>query len=126
MIVSNGEFRIVFVAKDFKASTHFYGEVLGLPIHHNWDFGPTDCGAVYHCGSGLLEVLGGLEGTEYVPPTGAWVSMQVEDVDAAYAHVKAAGVTIVDAPKDYPWGHRILKVKDPDGLQIWLFAAVAK
>mgnify|MGYP001547384066 CR=1 FL=1 len=124
MIVSNGEFRVVLVTKDFKASTHFYSEVLGLPLHHDWDFGGTDCGAVYHSGSGLLEVLGGMEGMEYTAPAGTWVSMQVEDVDAAFAQVKAAGVTILEEPKDYPWGHRIAKIADPDGLMIWLFAAV--
>ena len=126
MIVSNGEFRVVFVAKDYQASTHFYGKVLGLPIHHDWNFGDVDCGSVYHCGTGLLEVLGGLPGIDYEAPVGAWVSMQVEDVDAAYAHVKAAGVTIVEAPQDYPWGHRILKVADPDGLHIWLFAPITE
>lgn len=122
MILSNGAFRVVFVAKDYKASTAFYGGVLGLPIHHDWDFGGVDCGTVYHCGPGQLEVLGALPGIEYASPAGTWLSMEVEDVDAAYAHVKAAGVTIVEEPKDYPWGHRILKVADPDGLHIWLFA----
>ena len=125
MILSNGEFRVVFVAKDYKASTAFYGEVLQLPVHHDWDFGENDCGTVYHCGSGLVEVLGSLPGTEYAAPKGAWISMQVDDVDAVFDHVAKAGVKIVDEPKDYPWGHRILKVADPDGLNIWLFAPVA-
>lgn len=124
MIKSNGEFRAVLVTKDFNASTHFYGEVLGLAVDHEWNYGPTDCGAVYHCGKGMFEVLGGLEGMDYVAPAGTWVSMEVEDVDAAYKHVKDAGVTIVEEPKDYPWGHRILKVADPDGLLVWLFAPV--
>ena len=125
MILPNGEFRVVFVAKDYKASTHFYGEVLGLDIHHDWDFGGTDCGAVYHCGTGLLEVLGALPGVDYTVPKGTWVSMQVDDVDAAYTHVKEAGVTILEEPQDYPWGQRIVKIADPDGLMIWLFAPVA-
>ena len=126
MIKPDGVFRAVLVTKDFKASTHFYGEVLGLPVDHSWDFGPTNCGAVYRSGGGQFEVLGGLEGTDYAPPAGTWVSMEDDDVDAAFAHVQAAGVIIVEEPKDYPWGHRIAKIADPDGLMIWLFAAVSE
>jgi uncharacterized glyoxalase superfamily protein PhnB len=30
----------------------------------------------------------------------------------------------MEEPKDYPWGHRIVKVLDPDGLVVWLFKAI--
>lgn len=125
MIVPGGEFRIMFVSKEYQKATAFYGDVLQLPVDHAWDFGPSDCGTIYVAGGGMIEVLGGLAGVEYAPPQGAWVALQVKDVDALYAHLKEHGVTILEEPKNYPWGHRILKAQDPDGLVLWFSAPVA-
>jgi len=124
MIVKNGVFRYMFVGKDYAASTHFYGTLLGLPVDHEWNYGGTDCGTVYIAGGGMVEVLGALPGSDYAVPQGGWLSMEVEDVDAAYQSLKVAGVSIMEEPKDYPWGHRIVKVLDPDGLIVWLFKAI--
>ena len=38
-----------------------------------------------------------------------------EDVDAAVARLRTAGVTIVQEPTDQPWGERVAQVTDPDG-----------
>lgn len=42
-----------------------------------------------------------------------WV--YVEDVDAAFAGLTAAGAPVVEAPADQPWGERVASVRDPDG-----------
>jgi aminoglycoside 6'-N-acetyltransferase len=42
----------------------------------------------------------------------------VDDCDAAVAHLRAAGVTIVDEPADQPWGERIARLLDPDGNEV--------
>ncbi len=43
-------------------------------------------------------------------------------VDEVFAKLQKAGFEIVKAPWDAFWGHRYACVKDPDGIQIDLFA----
>lgn len=43
------------------------------------------------------------------------LSIQVDDVDAAYAAAVSAGVEIVHPLTDEPWGVRRFFVRDPDG-----------
>jgi PhnB protein len=44
----------------------------------------------------------------------------VDDVDAHYAHARAAGATIVTSLEDLPWGDRRYQAMDPEGHQ-WTF-----
>lgn len=124
MIHDNGVFRVMLVAKDYDASIAFYRDALGLAVDHDWYYGPKDCGTLFRAGAGMVEILGALPGVDYAAPQGAWLALEVDDVDAAYAALQEKGITIVEAPANYPWGHRILKVADPDGLVLWLFKAV--
>lgn len=124
MVVSNGQFRWMFVAKDYEASIAFYRDGLGLPVDHDWNFGPQDRGTVFQAGAGIVEVLGGLPGQAYAAPQGAWMAIQVADPDAFYQLALERGLTVVEQPTTYPWGQRMLKVQDPDGIVIWLFAPV--
>ena len=58
-----------------------------------------------------------------IPPH-AWKSglvVHVADVDAHYAHVKAAGASIESQPDDQPYGQREYGVRDPEG-HVWWFA----
>jgi catechol 2,3-dioxygenase-like lactoylglutathione lyase family enzyme len=48
-------------------------------------------------------------------PVSADVSLQVDDVDAAYAAAKAAGAEIVHPLTDEAWGVRRFFVRGPDG-----------
>ena len=43
------------------------------------------------------------------------VSLEVDDVEAAYLSVQHAGATIVHPLTDEPWGVRRFFVRDPDG-----------
>jgi catechol 2,3-dioxygenase-like lactoylglutathione lyase family enzyme len=43
------------------------------------------------------------------------MSIEVADVDAAYARARADGLEIVRAPRDEPWGVRRFFVRDPAG-----------
>jgi lactoylglutathione lyase len=47
--------------------------------------------------------------------TGVEVSIQVDDVDAAYATVLAAGLNVVKPIQDRDWRARDFRVADPDG-----------
>ncbi len=43
-----------------------------------------------------------------------------DDVDAIAARVKARGTTLETEPKDFPWGARAFRVRDPDGFLLVL------
>jgi lactoylglutathione lyase len=45
-----------------------------------------------------------------------------EDCDAAVAHLRAHGVTIIEEPADMPWGERAARVEDPDGNRLLLLS----
>lgn len=46
-----------------------------------------------------------------------------DDVDAAVADLRGAGVQVVAEPVDQPWGERVASVADPDGFVIHIGAA---
>jgi uncharacterized glyoxalase superfamily protein PhnB len=48
----------------------------------------------------------------------------VEDVDAVYEKVRAAGVPVVTAPETEPWGERYCQFEDPNGIIVQFVAWV--
>ena len=42
----------------------------------------------------------------------------VDDVDAMYGRVRAAGLETMTVPADAPWGERYFHVRDPDGHEL--------
>jgi len=124
MVLSNGQFRVMFTARDFDASRAFYGEGLGLALDHDWDFGPADRGAVYLAGGGMVEFFALAPDAAYVQPQGMGLLMQVDDTDAWHQRALERGLTVVQPPTNYPWGHRIVRLSDPDGIVVSLFSPI--
>lgn len=60
-----------------------------------------------------LDGYPGRRARENGPPP--WVGVWVDDVDAMYARVQAAGAA-APPPEDKPYGVRMLSVKDPEGV----------
>lgn len=87
----------------------FYGRVLGLvPVmDHGWIITLADPDRP---GSQLS--LASRDETAPVVPN---VSVQVDDVDTAYAAALSEGAEIVHPLSDEPWGVRRFFVRDPDG-----------
>lgn len=50
--------------------------------------------------------------------TGAFLTIEVEDVDALYADLRQRGVEIVQEIRDEAWGDRHFTVFDPTGLSL--------
>jgi uncharacterized glyoxalase superfamily protein PhnB len=48
----------------------------------------------------------------------------VDDVDVAFADLVAAGAEAIGEPKDEPFGERVAHIRDPDGNQVHLGAAI--
>lgn len=96
-------------AADLPAARRFYGDVLGLDLlmDHGWiaTWGSADQMAV--------QVSFATEGGSGTPVPD--LSIEVDDVGAALAGMKAAGFSIEYGPADEPWGVRRFHVRDPFG-----------
>ncbi len=79
-------------ARDFEASAHFYGTVLGLPPVKRWGDMPA---AEFQAGNLTIAVMEptafGQEFRAHAVP----IALQVEDVAAARAHLESQGVRFV-------------------------------
>lgn len=104
--------RVLLRPADFERSLRFYAQTLGLHIYREWGSGPAR-GVVFFLGGGFLELSGSSDapGSEKLS---LW--LQVRDVDAVWRGLKDAGVDIVEAPVDKPWGLREMRIQDPDGV----------
>jgi catechol 2,3-dioxygenase-like lactoylglutathione lyase family enzyme len=55
------------------------------------------------------------------PGKGVMVSVPVQSADEKYAVLKQAGVPLLDAPSDKPWGWRSFLAVDPNGVLLDFF-----
>lgn len=51
---------------------------------------------------------------------GVWLSLTIDDVDAAFARLKGEGLLFREEPVDQPWGERTCVTVDPNGILIYL------
>jgi uncharacterized glyoxalase superfamily protein PhnB len=49
---------------------------------------------------------------------GMLIAFVVEDLDAEFARIAAAGATVVTPPETEPWGERFCQFADPNGI-VW-------
>ncbi len=124
MALPDGQFRVVVIPKDFEASDAFYRKGLTLPIDHEWDYGGGDRGVVFLAASGMVELLGLMPVAQYVQPQGIGVLIQVDDADRWHQLAVERGLPVVQEPTSYPWGHRVLRLADPDGIVVSLFSLI--
>ena len=116
-----GEFRVVVVPRDYRATTRFLVDVMGLEVVDVFD--QWDEGMVLKAGDGLIEIF-----TSGDQPAGgassAWLALEVTDVDTEHERLKAAGADISRHPETQPWGHRSFRVQGPEGWRITLYEIV--
>lgn len=110
---------VVLVVEDLDRALAFYCETLGLPPAHRSDpYAQLDTGRTrlaFYQRDAMSETLG----FEAAPPDpdepGFELGFKVDDCDAAYEELVAAGVASVTPPTDRPWGQRTAYLRDPDG-----------
>ncbi|MBY5804458.1 glyoxalase [Rhizobium leguminosarum bv. trifolii] len=96
-------------APDITLARRFYRDILGLDVimDHGWI---TTFGTARSMNVQLSIASQGGSGTE-VPD----LSIEVDDLDAAFAAMSASGFPIEYGPTDEPWGVRRFYVRDPFG-----------
>lgn len=112
--------------QDPDSALGFYRDQLGLELRN--DVGKDDYRWITVGGSGQPDVAivltnyvnGGPDDGEAVAALlakGAMngVHFHTDDLDATFAKLQAAGVEVVEEPKEQPWGTRDCAVRDPSG-----------
>lgn len=81
-------------ASEFSRVSHFYHEILSLPIARSWDGG-----VMFDTGAGLIEVFANAEDA---PGQGVirHFALATDDVDAVVERVTAAGYEVFMGPQD--------------------------
>lgn len=104
------------VVNDLEAATAFYRDTLGVPINEAESV-PGQFTQLDLEGGAVLALQAGTD-----IPTGQIFEpgINVEDVDAAYEQWKANGATILDEPRDLPFG-RAFMLQTPDGHVLRVF-----
>ena len=113
----------LIIVNDLDKCTAFYRDVFKLPYVGSdpgvSTFKLQDHHLILLSPAGAAEIMGvepgavNIEGNPRVI-----VSLGVENVDATYETLKAAGVTFLHPPTDKPWGIRLAIFTDPEG-NIW-------
>jgi len=96
--------------EDAAAMLDWYARVFGWVERGRWEADGKVHNAEMQVGDGELWLDGG--GPAPTRPT--WVGVWVDDLDAMYERVRAAGVE-ADPPETKPYGVRMLTVSDPAG-----------
>lgn len=110
---------------DWELVRAFYRDVLDLPESGGWDL-PDDRGAFLAAGAGEIELMErDAAALDLLPGArpGWHLALEVDDVDAVHARLRAAGVEVVRGLRSHPWGSRDFVVSDPAGNLVLLFAA---
>jgi hypothetical protein len=78
--------------------------------------------------SGIIEVLalpqsgGSAHLFDARPPQGAFMVIEVDQVEARYQRAVEKRLPIQEALKEQAWGHRSFCVRDPNGLTLYFFS----
>lgn len=110
-----------FTVSDIEKSFAFYRDVLGFTLKERWEQDGALRGVELRAGS-VTFWLGQddwQKGRDRVKGQGFRIYCGTsQDVDAIARRVRDAGVTLLEEPKDQPWGGRDFAVVDPDGFTI--------
>jgi uncharacterized glyoxalase superfamily protein PhnB len=127
--LSPKQFRFSYFTPHYTETLAFYSRCLGFPVLDSWDRSPDDKGTVFGAASGRIEVLFhplDPDSSDHLfddrAPQGAFMVIEVEDVDSFHARVSGSGVAVEQALKDQSWGHRSFVVAEPNGLKLYFYS----
>lgn len=118
-------FAVTLFVEDLEAAKLFYKTAFGLPVAYE-----DGASAVFTFERTMINLLKIASADELVAPArvapraaGSRMvfTLQVDDVDAKCAELRARGVALLNGPMDRPWGIRTASFADPAG-HIWEIA----
>ncbi len=124
MVRYMGNLMALIYVSDLRRSVDFYTEKLGFSLVGYWDGEEKAIKPTYDEAHtpGFAMVRAGearvglhiWEGESAPPAGGVGLDLRVDDVDAFYRELTERGVQASE-PRDFPWGQRMIFLKDPDG-----------
>ena len=97
----------ILYVRDFAEAMNYYTDK--LLFERLWDWGdPPEFGSVR---LGKVEIFFCLNQQGH---PGTWLSVFMEDVDDYCERITRLGAEVIHGPKDYPWGCREVRVRDPN------------
>ncbi len=107
--------RVLYGSPAFDSLRHFYEATLGLHVYREYGARAQVLGVVFFLGGGFLEITRAAEAS---PPITLW--LQVRDAGAEEDRLRAAGVEVVKAAEEMPWGLVESWLRDPEGNELRL------
>lgn len=104
-------------SSDLAAARDWYVDLLDLRVEFDSDWfvhlqDPDDAGLEL----GILDRDHDIAPEPSIgPPSGGYLTVVVDDVDAVHQRASAAGVQVLEPPTDLFYGQRRMLVRDPDG-----------
>jgi catechol 2,3-dioxygenase-like lactoylglutathione lyase family enzyme len=121
------ELRVALAVENHDAAVAFYRDVLGLSLEEEFPGG-----SVFTAGKATLEILTRDEAErvdriEVGRTIGGPIRIAMEVADSAGTGeaLVAAGATRLGAPVTTPWGHKNVRLRTAEGVQITLFTVPA-
>lgn len=110
---------IVLIVEDLDRALGFYCDTLGIALRHRAErFAQLETGTT-RLGLFTREAMAKTLDQAITAPgeraPAFELGFKVDDVDAAWEELSAAGAPPVSPPHDQPWGQRTAYVRDPDG-----------
>jgi catechol 2,3-dioxygenase-like lactoylglutathione lyase family enzyme len=115
--------RVVIKVADYRKSFEFYHDILGFKLSNSWQR-KDSWGALFNVGPAIVEIIwfpegAGLLDCAFQPERDKMdIIFDVSDVDILYQRLQELDINIVKKPYDAPWGYRLFKIKDPDGIPL--------
>lgn len=107
------------IVEDLEAAVRFYRDVLGLAVEVKDPSGYAEVKLAGVLHFGLWQRAHAARASGVAPadvPLGLTLGLEVDEVDAAAAALARAGVPLVQAPHDEPWGQRTARFWSPSGM----------
>jgi len=107
----------LIAVKDVAVSRRFYEQCLGQKVKDDFiENVAFEGGFAIHRQGHFQELLGSGERFAAVTRTHTGeLSFESDDVEAVELRLKDAGVEFIHAPRQQPWGQRVMRLYDPDG-----------
>lgn len=112
------------IVSDMKTANQFYAGDLGIPLEGDETYQTTDQVdgvkhfALWPLSAAAESCFGTSTWPEDLPVPQGWIEFDVEDIAAATAELQAKGYRLLQADKLEPWGQRVTRLLDPDGLLV--------
>lgn len=113
-----------FVTPKLQECRDFYAQHFGFETIYEGDWFVLLKKGPYELGFLKPEMPGQHQLFQPVFQQGAWLALEVDDVDAEYERLKQSNAPVLTEPKTEPWGDRHFVLKDPNGMGVDIYMRV--